>query len=60
MLYEEIAKELQKEIENIKNSLAYGGSSDYHSYRESVGRIAGIETSINLIKDFVNKYIEED
>jgi|TARA_R100001126_G_scaffold90299_1_gene59441 hypothetical protein len=60
MLYEEIAKELQKEIENIKNSLAYGGSSDYHSYRESVGRIAGIETSINIIKDFVNKYIEED
>jgi sugar-specific transcriptional regulator TrmB len=60
VLYEEIAKELQKEIENIKNSLAYGGSSDYHSYRESVGRIAGIETSINLIKDFVNKYIEED
>ena len=60
MLYEEIAKELQEEIENIKNSLAYGGSSDYHSYRESVGRIAGIETSINIIKDFVNKYIEED
>ena len=60
MLYEEIAKDLQKEIENIKNSLAYGGSSDYHSYRESVGRIAGIETSINIIKDFVNKYIEED
>ena len=60
MLYEEIAKELQKYIENINNSLAFGGSSDYHSYRESVGRIAGIETSINLIKDFVNKYIEED
>ena len=60
MLYEEIAKELQKEIENIKNSLAYGGSSDYHSYRESVGRIAGIEISINIIKDFVNKYIDED
>ena len=60
MLYEEIAKELQKEIENIKNSLAYGGSSDYHIDRESVGRIAGIETSINIIKDFVNKYIEED
>ena len=60
MLYEEIAKELQKEIENIKNSLAYGASSDYHSYRESVGRIAGIEISINIVKDFVNKYIEED
>jgi len=56
LLYEE----LQKEIENIKNSLAYGASSDYASYREQVGRIAGIETSINLIKDYLKKYIEEE
>jgi hypothetical protein len=60
MLYEELQKELQKEIENIKNSLAYGASSDYASYREQVGRIAGIETSINLIKDYLKKYIEEE
>lgn len=60
MLYEELQKELQKEIENIKNSLAYGTSSDYASYREQVGRIAGIETSINLIKDYLKKYIEEE
>jgi len=60
MLYEDIAKELQKEIENIKNSLAYGGSSDYHSYRESVGRIAGIESSLNILKDYISKYVEED
>ena len=60
MLYEELVKELQKEIENIKNSLAYGNCSDYHSYREAVGRIAGIEISIGLIKDILSKYIDED
>jgi hypothetical protein len=60
MLYEELEKELQKEIENIKNGLAYGACSEYASYREQVGRIAGIETSINLIKDYLKKYIEEE
>mgnify|MGYP001027066315 CR=1 FL=1 len=60
MLYEELQKELQKEIENIKNSLAYGAASDYPSYRECVGKIAGIETSIGLIKDLLKKYIDEE
>lgn len=60
MLYEELVKELQKEIESIKNSLAYGAASDYPSYRETVGTVAGIEKSIGLIKDYLTKYIEED
>ena len=60
MIYEQLVKELQKEIEIIKDSLAYGTASDYASYRETVGTIAGIEKSIGLIKDYLNKYIEED
>ncbi len=60
MLYEELVKELEKEIESIKNSLAYGAASDYPSYRETVGTVAGIEKSIGLVKDFLNRYIEED
>ena len=60
MLYEQLLKELQKEIEIIKDSLAYGTASDYASYCETVGTIAGIEKSIGLVKDYLNKYIEED
>jgi len=60
MLYEDLIKELQKEIEGLKNSLAYGTASDYPMYKEVVGNIAGIEKSIGIIKDYLTKYIEED
>ena len=43
MLSDEINKALNKEIETLKNSLAYGSASDYHTYMNCVGRIAGIE-----------------
>ena len=42
MLSEEIHKVLEKEIQTIKNSLAYGSASDYSTYMNCVGRIAGI------------------
>jgi hypothetical protein len=60
VLYEELVKELEKEIESIKNSLAYGAASDYPSYCQSVGTVSGIEKSIGIIKDYLNKYIEEE
>ena len=60
MLWEEIQDSLQKEIEGLKNSLAYGTASDYPMYKEVVGNIAGIEKSIGIIKDYLTKYIEED
>ena len=59
-LYEDLVKQLQKEIDEVKNSLAYGGVSDYASYREAVGKINGFEISISIIKDTTNRYIEED
>jgi ADP-dependent phosphofructokinase/glucokinase len=60
VLYEELIKELHKEIEQMKNSLAYGHASDYSMYKEVVGNIAGIERSIGIVKDYLTKYIEED
>ena len=60
MLYEELIKEIQKEYDSLKNSLAYGAASDYSRYCESVGTIAGLEKAIGLIKDYLNKYIEEE
>ena len=41
MLWEEIDKILQKEMDAAKNSLASGAASDYSSYMNSVGRISG-------------------
>ena len=60
MLAEEISKLLQKEIEIIKNSLANGSASDYHTYMNCVGRIAGIEWAKAEIKNLTKKILDEE
>jgi len=60
MLWEEIDKHLQKEIDLLKNSLASGAASDYASYMNSVGRISGLEYAKSEVKNIVNKMIYED
>ena len=60
MLWEEIDKILQKEMDAAKNSLASGAASDYSSYMNSVGRISGLEYARAEVKDIVNKMIYED
>ena len=60
MLIEEIDQLLHKEIELIKNSLASGAASDYHTYMNSVGRISGLEWARAEVKNMVNKVMYED
>jgi|TARA_R110000803_G_scaffold48368_1_gene100506 hypothetical protein len=60
MLWEEIQNNLQKEIDILKNSLASGSASDYHSYMNTVGRISGLEWAKVEIKNLVNKVIYEE
>lgn len=60
MLWEEIQHNLQKEIDILKNSLASGSASDYHSYMNTVGRISGLEWAKVEIKNLVNKVIYEE
>ena len=61
-IYEEISQEYDKQIEELKNLLAYGSASSYADYRQIVGRIEGIELSkdnlINIVKTRI--YIEEE
>jgi len=60
MLWEEIDRILQKEMDAAKNSLASGAASDYSSYMNSVGRISGLEWARAEIKNVVNQMIYED
>jgi hypothetical protein len=60
MLSNEISKALEKEIETLKNSLAYGSASDYHTYMNCVGRIAGIEWAKAEIKNITKKMLDEE
>jgi len=42
VLWEEINSALEKEIEGLKESLAYGHAPSYDMYRQIVGKIEGI------------------
>ena len=59
-LWEEITKELDKQIEDLKNLLAYGGSSCYDVYRQVVGRIEGLELAKEQITNIVKIRIYEE
>mgnify|MGYP001186539710 FL=1 len=60
MLSDEISKTLEKEIQIIKNSLANGSASDYHTYMNCVGRIAGIEWAKAEIRNLTKKILDEE
>jgi len=61
-IYEEVSREYDKQIEELKNLLAYGTASSYADYKQIVGRIEGIELSkdnlINIVKTRI--YSEEE
>ena len=59
-LWEEITKELDKQIEDLKNLLEYGGSSSYDEYRQVVGRIEGLELAKEQITNIVKIRIYEE
>ncbi|MEK9895030.1 MAG: hypothetical protein VW518_01210 [Burkholderiaceae bacterium] len=59
-LWDEITRNLYKEIEDLKKVLAYGGVSDYPSYRQIVGKVEGMEYAIDCLQHVVKTRIEED
>ena len=61
-IFETIAQVNQEEIENQMTSLAQGNPSDYSSYKQVVGYIAGLEWARQNLRDIVQKqlYIEEE
>tara|TARA_R110000803_G_scaffold58392_1_gene116583 strand:- start:726 stop:914 length:189 start_codon:yes stop_codon:yes gene_type:complete len=60
-LWEELTEEYDKQIEELKNLLAYGTASSYADYRQIVGRIEGIELSKdNLVNIVKTRIYEED
>ena len=59
-LWEEITKELDKQVEDLKNLLAYGGSSSYDEYRQVVGRIEGLQLAKEQITNIVKIRIYEE
>jgi|TARA_R110000787_G_scaffold251559_1_gene357048 hypothetical protein len=59
-LWEELTQEYDKQIEELKNLLAYGTASSYADYRQIVGRIEGIELSKDNLVNIVKTRIYEE
>ncbi len=59
-LWEELTQEYDKQIEELKNLLAYGSASSYADYRQIVGRIEGIELSKDNLVNIVKTRIYEE
>jgi len=62
VLWEEINSALEKEIEGLKESLAYGHAPSYDMYRQIVGKIEGITYAKDILTQIVKArlYNEEE
>ena len=54
-IWDEIVQEYNKEIENLKNSLASGGIEDYAHYRQLVGSISSIDWCRQKVTDIIKR-----
>jgi hypothetical protein len=59
-IWDEIVQEYNKEIENLKNSLASGGIEDYAHYRQLVGSISSIEWCRQTVGDILKRRQHSD
>lgn len=60
VLWEEINKALEKEINDLKESLAYGHAPSYDMYRQVVGKIEGIVYAKDILTHIVKTRLYED
>ena len=59
-IWDEIVQEYNKEIENLKNSLASGGIEDYAHYRQLVGAISSIDWCRQKVTDIIKRRQHSD
>jgi hypothetical protein len=59
-LIEELNREIDKEIYNLKTFLASGGAQSYDNYRQIVGKVEGLEWAKNHLNHITKKMLHED
>ena len=59
-IWDEVITEYNKEIENLKSSLASGSMEDYSHYRQLVGSINGIEWSRQQLTEIIKRRQHSD
>ena len=61
-IWDEVIKEYNKEINNLRLALGNGSAEDYSDYRQIVGSISSLEWARDNLTDLVKKriYMEDE
>ena len=60
LIWDEVERAIQKEIQNISGSLANGSASTIEEYRQQVGKIEGLTLSIHTMKHIIKQRLHDD
>jgi hypothetical protein len=59
-VYDVLTDKIEEEITSAQNFLNAGSAKDYANYREIVGLIRGLKSSVLYIQDLSRKQLEGD
>ena len=59
-IWDEVIKEYNNEINNLRLTLGNGSAEDYPHYRQMVGSITSIEWCKNNLKHIIKRRMEDD
>ena len=57
---DDLVAHLEAEISMIQNTMGRGNCGEFHSYREMVGRIAGLRRAADRARELLVKHTEEE
>lgn len=59
-LIQDIKHRIQKDIDNVSDSLASGAAGSYDVYQKKCGKIYGLKLALSLIDESIDKYVNDE
>tara|TARA_B100000780_G_scaffold207642_1_gene147948 strand:- start:1292 stop:1489 length:198 start_codon:yes stop_codon:yes gene_type:complete len=59
-VFDVLTKQIEDATSSAQEFLENGSATDYANYREVVGLIRGLQTSLSYIKDLSRNYMDDD
>lgn len=59
-VFDVLMKQIEGSTSSAQEFLENGSATDYANYREVVGLIRGLQTSLSYVKDLSRNYMDDD
>jgi hypothetical protein len=59
-VFDVLTKQIEDATSSAQEFLENGSATDYANYREVVGLIRGLQTSLQYVKDLSRNYMDDD